>query len=146
MKKIKHAKSISDIITIAMAQCEAETCRVGIAFANKDDVVKLSKSGLIQGLLYGGIVRGRIHGVFGNRSTIDIFDMQTSAMMCGKRYDYVLMDSQICEEGKIILKACTVKYFGFSLGKDGPKEIRLKDRRKNVVQEFTLAEEWPLLK
>ena len=133
------------MITTAIAQCEGETCKVGIAFANKYDVVKLSKSGLIPDLPYVCIVRGGIHGVFGNRSTIDIFDMQTAAMMCGKRYDYILMDSQICEEGKIILKACTVKYFGFCLGKDGPKEKRIKDKRKNVVQEFTLSEEWPLL-
>ena len=78
-------------------------------------------------------------------SIIDFFALDIPRM-CGKRYDYILMDSQICEEGKIILKACTVRYFGFSLGKDVPVFKRHRDRRKNVVQEFALADEWPLLK
>ena len=148
MKNIKRAKSLVDIINAASKQALKEPCHIGVVFNNSSDVEKLIASRLAVDLLWKrgsyNMLQCVVEHDMPPHSKIDFFAMDIPRM-CGKRYDYILMDSQICEEGKIILKACTVKYFGFYLGKDGPKEKRIKDRRKNVVQEFTLAKEWPFL-
>lgn len=147
MKKIKRAKDVFDLISIATKQCKEEKCRVGVVFAYTScvELLKISPIELFlpNSTYSNGIIRARI-GRESDYGIIDFFAMDIPRM-CGKRYDYILMDSRICEEGKRVLGACTVRYFGFSLGKDEPKEKRLKNRRRNVVQEFTLAEEWPLL-
>ena len=148
MKKIKRAKSISDLIVAVSKQAKKEPCHIGVVFSDSADVEKLLLSKLVVDLPWkswsNNMLRTRIQLDISSYSTIDFFAVDIPRMR-GKRYDYILMDSKICEEGKIVLKACTVKYFGFSLGKDGPVFKKQKDRRKNVVQEFTLAEEWPLL-
>lgn len=148
MKKIKHAKSISDLIVAISKQALQEPCRIGVVFSDSTDVEKLLLSGLVTDLPWksysNNILKVRLQLDISSYSTIDFFAIDISRMR-GKRYDYILMDSKICEEGKMVLKACTVKYFGFSLEKDWPVFKRQKDRRKNTIQEFTLAEEWPLL-
>lgn len=147
MKRIKCAKDVFDLISIATKQCNEEKCRVGVVFADTSyvELLKISPIELFlpDSTYSNGVIRARI-GRESDYSIIDFFAMDIPRM-CGKRYDYILMDSQIGEEGKRVLGACTVKYFGFHLGKNGPKEKRLKDKRKNIIQEFTLAEEWPLL-
>lgn len=148
MKKIKYAKSFSDLVVIVSKQALKEPCRIGVVFSDSADVKKLLLSRLVIDLPWkswsNNMLRVRFQHDISSYSTIDFFAMDIPRM-CGKRYDYILMDSKICEEGKIVLKACTVKYFGFSMGKTGAVFKRPKDRRKNIIQEFTLAEEWPLL-
>ena len=148
MKKIKRAKSISDLIVAVSKQALKEPCRIGVAFSDSADVEKLLMSGLVTDLPWqswsNNMLKVCIQHDIPPNSTIEIFAMDIPRM-CGKRFDYILMDSKICEEGKMVLRACTVKYFGFSMGKNGPVFKRQKDKRKNIIQEFTLAEEWPLL-
>ena len=148
MKKIKNAKSISDLIVAVSKQAKKEPCHIGVVFANSADVEKLLLTRLVADLPWkswsNNMLKVRFQLDISSYSTIDFFAMDIPRM-CGKRLDYILMDAKICEEGKMVLRTCTIKYFGFSLGKDGPVFKKQKDKRKNIIQEFTLAEEWPLL-
>jgi hypothetical protein len=148
MKKIKNAKSISDLIVAVSKQAKKEPCRIGVVFSDSSDVEKLLLSRLVVDLPWkswsNNMLKVRLQLDASSYSAIDFFAMDIPRMR-GKRYDYILMDSKICDEGKAVLRACTVKYFGFFLGKDMPQAKRQKDKRKNAIQEFTLAEEWPLL-
>lgn len=148
MKKINRAKSISDLVVVICKQAKKEPCRIGVVFSDSTDVEKLLTSILVADLPWqswsNNMLRVRFQLNVSSYSTIDFFAIDIHRM-CGKRFDYILMDSKICEEGKSVLRACTVKYLGFYVGKDMPQAKRQKDKRKNVIQEFTLAEEWPFL-
>ena len=146
MKNIKRANDIFDLISIATKQCKREHCRVGVVFTDTSYVEKLKLSGielLLPDLSFSnGVLRTRIKRDT-DYSTIDFFAMDIPRMH-GKRFDYLLIDSRLTDEEKIVLKCTTFRGCGFFVGDKGKFRTH-KDRRKNVVQEFTLAEEWPFL-
>jgi hypothetical protein len=145
MKKIKRAKSISDLVVIVSKQALKEPCHIGVVFSNSTDVEKLLMSGLVTDLPWkswsNNMLEVRFQLDVSSYSTIEFFAMDVMRM-CGKRYDYILIDSTLSDEAKIIARAMTVKGHFFV---KNDKVCYRRDRRKNTIQEFTLAEEWPLL-
>ena len=145
MESIKNARHMSEVIIAASKQCMKEKCRIGVAFANKESVERLVSSGLVSDLTCVSFTRGMLRTRFKNQSIINFFDMSIERML-GQRYDYILMDSQLSDDAKIVLRTTTFKPAGFKLGKNTPLIETSKDERKNIVQEFILADKWPLLK
>jgi hypothetical protein len=76
---------------------------------------------------------------FPNGSRLRLFTLNPVAIR-GQRYDYILMDSNLTDEEKCICRSCTCSNTAFKLGKGIPFKTP-KDKRKNIVQEFTLADE-----
>lgn len=146
MKTIKNANSISDLIEIVSKQCWKERCRVGIWFNSAEDIHRIVDDGLVSDLPLAryndGLLRIRFDRHMGNDSWME-FISPVYPYPRGKRYDYILIDSTLSDEAKIIARAMTVK--GHFFVKNNKMCYR-RDKRKNTIQEFTLAEEWPLLK
>lgn len=147
MKKIKYAKSISDLIVTISKQALKEPCHIGVVFSNSADVKKLLTSGLVTDLPWqnwsNNMLRVRFQHDTSSCSTIEFFAIDIPRMH-GKRFDYILMDSRLTDDEKLVLKCTTFRGCGFLVG-DKSKLRTHKDKRKNIIQEFTLAEEWPLL-
>ena len=146
MKKIRRAKSISDLLEIAFKQCRKQKCRICMVFNNPKHVRWIANEGITFKLPYARYDSGRLEIRFerdkDGYSKIDIMSPAYSYMR-GRRYDYVLIDSSLSDDDKCIIKAMTVRNYWFITNK---KISYRKDKRKNIIQEFTLAEEWPLLK
>ena len=146
MKKIKRAKSISDLIEIASKQCLKERCRVGIWFNIAEDIHRIVDDRLVSDLPLAryneGLLRIRFDRHMGNDSWLE-FISPAYPYPRGKRYDYIFIDSTCPDEAKLIARAMTVRGHFFV---KNDKICYRRDRRKNTIQEFTLAEEWPLLK
>lgn len=145
MKKIKRAKSISDLLVITSKQCWKTPCRIGIWFNNAQDIRRIIDDGLVSDLPLArynmGLLRIRFDRHMGNDSWLELIS-PAYPYPRGKRYDYILIDSTLPDEAKIIASAMTVKGCFFI---KNDKICYRRDRRKNTIQEFTLAEEWPLL-
>lgn len=145
MKKIKRAKSISDLLEIASKQCKKQKCRICIAFNNPDHVKWIMNDGFTSEFPYARYHCGQLEIRFekdtGGYSIIDIIS-PVCFYMRYKRYDYVLMDSSVSDDMKCIVGATAVRGCFFT---KNDKVCYRRDKRKNIIQEFTLAEEWPLL-
>ena len=145
MNKIKRAKNISDLIKIASKQCLKEECRVGIWFNSAEDVRRIVDGGLMSDLCIDrhdmGLLRVRFDIDDDKRSWMELISLEYPYPR-GKRYDYILIDSTLSDEAKIIAGAMTVRGCFFV---KNDKRCYRRDKRKNSIQEFTLAEEWPLL-
>ena len=145
MKKIKRAKNISDLLKIASKQCRKEACRVGIWFHSAKDIHRIVDNGLMSDLHIDrhdmGLLRVRFDIGENKRSWIELISLEYP-YPCGKRYNYIFIDSTLPDEAKIIARAMTVRGCFFV---KNDKPCYRRDKRKNVIQEFTLADEWPLL-
>ena len=145
MKKIKNAKSISDLIKIVSKQCRKERCRVGIWFNSAKDIQQIVDDGFVSDLPFDrhvtGLLRIRFDRPRNNNSWMELISLEYPYPR-GKKYDYILIDSTLSDEAKIIARAMTVRGH-FYVKND--KMCYRRDKRKNTIQEFTLADEWPLL-
>lgn len=144
MKNIKRAKNVQELLKIASNQCQKTPCRVGIWFNSAENIHHIVDDGLVSGLHIDRYNMGLLRIRFDCKKTYSWMELISLVYPYprGKRYDYILMDSTLPDEAKIIARAMTVK--GHFFTKNG-KTCYRRDKRKNTIQEFTLAEEWPLL-
>lgn len=145
MKNIKSAKNVQELLWITSKQCKKEPCRVGIWFNDSENIRRIINDGFVVDLTWtrydSGLLRMCVNSRCGKYSWIELIS-PIYPYPRGKRYDYILIDSTLPDEAKIIARAMTVRN-SFFVTNDKPCYRR--DKRKNPIQEFTLAEEWPLL-
>lgn len=145
MKNIKCAKSIQELLLIASKQCKKESCRVGIWFNDAENIRRIINDGFAVDLTWvrydSGLLKMCVERCDDTHSWIEVIS-PAYPYPRGKRYDYILIDSTLPDEAKIIARAMIVRGCFFM---KNDKAYYRRDKRKNSIQEFTLAEKWPLL-